>query len=298
VSSGHDHHRHPHRAARAHRALWIAFAINLAFLIVEFTGGIMTGSLALLSDAGHMLSDVGALAIALIASRIAGRGPSALRTYGYGRAETLAALCNGLFLWMIVGAVFLEAGKRLLHPRAVEAGPMLVVGAIGLLANIAGALVLFRHREHDLNVRGAFLHLAADSASSVGVVAAGVLMWKYQWYVADPLASFLIGALILISSWSLIKESIHILLEGAPAHIDLAEVRAGLEAIPDVVDCHDLHIWTIRTGEPILTAHLDVGPGADTIKVLRQATGLLLTTYRIHHVTIEVDTESPHGPLH
>ena len=292
-------HRHWHEPpAAAHAALWWALAINFVFLLVEFVGGILTGSLALLSDAGHMLSDVGALLIALIASRIAARGPSALRTYGYGRAETLAALMNGLFLWLIVGMIFLEAAQRLFRPQAVEARTMLAVAAIGLAANVGSALVLFRHREHDLNVRGAFLHLAADSLSSIGVVIAGVLMWRYGWFVADPAASFLVGALILFASWSLIKESVHILLEGAPAHLDIEAVRRQLESLEQVVNCHDLHVWSIGSGEPILTAHLDVQRGADTIRVLREATALVLTNYRIHHVTIEIDTESPHGPLH
>jgi cobalt-zinc-cadmium efflux system protein len=292
----HDHHHHPDFSS--HKALWWAFWINVAFLVIEFVGGLMTGSLALLSDAGHMLSDVGALGLAVIASRIAARGPSSRHTYGYGRAEVLAALINGLALWLIVGAVFVEAFKRLMHPQEVESLPMLIVAAIGLLANIAGAVILFRHRDRDLNVRGAFLHLAADSLSSVGVVIAGLLMWQFGWYIADPLASFLIGLLILGSSWQLVKDSIHALMEGIPRHLDIDEVQNRLEELDGVRDCHDLHIWTISSGEPILTAHLAVDPDTDRCRVLRDAMRLTREELKIDHVTLQVEKEDLHGPLH
>ena len=287
---------HP-RGEAARRALWWAFGLNAAFLVVEFVGGILTGSLALLSDAGHMLSDVGALAMALAASRIALRRPSGRRTYGYGRAEILAALINGLILWLIVGAIFLEAVKRLSDPPAVSE-LMLVVATAGLAINVASAAVLFRHRGHDLNVRGAFLHLAADSLSSVGVVVAGVLIWRFGWFLADPLASLLIGVLILLSSWGLVKESVNILLEGTPRHLDVEQVRSRLEALDGVESCHDIHIWTIGSGEPILTAHLDAAADADRTKVLLEATAMLSRTYQIEHATLQVEKGAHPEQLH
>ena len=276
----------------AHQALGWAFWLHVIFLLVETVGGFLTGSLALLSDAGHMLSDVLALAIAWVVSRLAHRGASLTRTYGYGRAEILGALINGLTLWLVVGAIFLESIRRLIHPLEVLSGAMLAVALAGLAVNVVCAGMLFRHRGHDLNLRGAFLHLVADSVSSVGVVTAGVLMWRFQWYLADPLASFLIGILILVSSWGLIKESVNILLEGTPAHLNIEQVRLRLEALDGVEKCHDLHIWMIGSGEPVLTAHLTATPNADRTKVLREATDLLSAAYKIGHVTIQVEKEA------
>jgi len=276
----------------AHRALGWAFWLHVIFFVVEGVGGIWTGSLALLSDAGHMLSDVGALAIAWLASRLAHRGASTRRTYGYGRAEILGALTNGLTLWLVVGAIFLESFKRLKSPPAVLSGMMLIVALAGLAVNIACTTMLYHHRSHDLNLRGAFLHLLADSFSSIGVVVAGLVMWRYHWYLADPLASILIGVLILIGSWGLIRDSINILLEGTPSHLDIEQVRSQLETIEGVEKCHDLHIWMIGSGEAILTAHLTASRDADRTKLLREATHLLSSLYKIGHVTIQVEKEA------
>jgi len=286
--------RHPYAASTgefAQRALGWAFWLHVVFLIVETAGGIATDSLALLSDAGHMLSDVGALGIAWIALRLARRRASIKRTYGYGRAEILAALINGLTLWLVVGAIFLESIRRLTSPPEVLSGMMLAIALAGLAVNVACTAVLFRHRKHDLNLRGAFLHLAADSFSSVGVVIAGLAMWKYHWYIADPLASLLIGCLILVSSWGLIRESVNILLEGTPTHLNIEQIRSGLEAIEGIEACHDLHLWMIGSGEPVLTAHLTATANADRTRVLREATMLLSSLYKIEHVTIQVEKE-------
>lgn len=290
-------HGHSHEESIG-RALWLAFGLNAFFLLVEFVGGLLTGSLALLSDAGHMLSDVGALGLAGVAARLARRRPSKRRTYGYGRAEVLAALINGLTLWLIVGAIFLEAGKRLIDPPEVQSVPMLIVASLGLGVNIASALVLFRHRGEDMNIRGAFLHLVADSLSSVGVIIAGVLMWRLNWFFVDPLASFLIGILILVASWELVRESIHVLLEGSPRHLDSEEVRAKLERIDGVESCHDLHIWLIGSGEPILTAHLDAVADADRTRILNEATAMLSEGYDITHVTLQIEKGINHADLH
>ncbi len=293
IAVGHGDHRH-----EVEHALGVVFCINATYLVVELVAGIMTGSLALLSDAGHMLSDVGALAIAWAASRLSRRRATARRTYGYGRAEILAALINGLILWLLVGAIFLEAIKRLFHPPEVLSGPMLAVGAAGLILNLVSVSVLFRHRQHNLNLRGAFLHVIGDSLGSIGVVAASLLILKFDWHWADPLASFFIGGLILFSSWGLIRDSVHILLEGTPAHLNPAQIRAHLEAIDGVRACHDLHIWLIGSGEPILTAHLDAQPAADRSRLLREATQMLADRHQIEHVTIQVEKETLPEPHH
>jgi cobalt-zinc-cadmium efflux system protein len=294
-----EYHKGPRAGEFAQQALGWAFWLHVVFLVIETVGGILTDSLALLSDAGHMLSDVGALAIAWVAGRLVRRRASAKRTYGYGRAEILAALINGLTLWLVVGAIFVESIRRLTSPPAVLSGIMLAVALAGLAVNVACAAIIFRHRRHDLNLRGAFLHLTADSVSSVGVVVAGLIMWRFQWFIADPLASLLIGILILLSSWGLIKESVNILLEGTPAHLDIEQVRARLESLEGVETCHDLHIWMIGSGEPVLTAHLTAKRDADRTRVLREATTLLSSIYRIGHITIQVEKETlpewPHG---
>ncbi|MBM3335811.1 cation transporter [Candidatus Sumerlaeota bacterium] len=287
-----------HTHGRAERALRLVLTLNASYMVVEFVAGALSGSLALLSDAGHMLSDVGAVTIALIASHISRRSASRGQTYGYGRAEVLAALINGLILWLLVGAIFLEAIKRLFSPPEIPSQVVLGVGAAGLALNIAGVFVLFRHRGENLNLRGAFLHVAADSLGSVGVIVAAFLMLQFKLYIADPLVSFGIGALILCSSSWLIKESVHILLEGTPRHVSVERIRSDLQALEGIERCHDLHIWLIGSGEPVLTAHLDASPNADRTKLLREATEMLARNHNIRHVTIQLETEplpdSPH----
>jgi len=290
IALGHDNSNHAAHEF-AHRALGWAFWLHVIFLIVETAGGILTGSLALLSDAGHMLSDVGALGVAWFASRLAHRGPSATRTYGYGRAEILGALLNGLTLWLVVGAIFVESVQRLNNPPEVLSGPMLAVALAGLSVNLLCTAVLFRHRSHDLNVRGAFLHLVGDSLSSIGVVIAGLLMWRFHWYITDPIAGMLIGIFILVSSWNLVRDSVNILLEGTPAHLSIEQVRICLEGLEGVEACHDLHIWMIGSGEPVLTAHLTVSPNADRTRLLREATDVLSQRYQLGHVTIQLEKE-------
>ena len=293
MAHAHEHsHPHHHDLSLGRiRALWWAFLINAVFLVVEVIGGILSGSLALLADAGHMLTDVGALGVALLVAHVSRRPASPRRTFGYGRAEVLSGLLNGLTLWLVVGVIAYEAVRRMMHPPEVDVSIMLAVAVAGLLANVASAAVLYSHRKADLNVKGAFLHLAADSAGSVGVIAAGVAIALGGWFIVDPIVSLLLGLLILWSSWGLVKESAHILLEGAPAGLNLADVRRELEALEGVCGCHDLHAWLIGSGEPLLTAHLLIEAEADPIGVLEAARETASSRFGIEHVTFQVEHE-------
>jgi cobalt-zinc-cadmium efflux system protein len=283
-----EHGRGSNPAKRRHALVW-AFALNAAFLVIEVIGGWISGSLALLADAGHMLSDVAALGVALWASYAMLRPASAKRTYGYGRIEVLSGLLNGLVLWVVVGFIVFEALQRLAHPQTVEVRILLPVAAAGLLANLISAWVLRAHQHDDLNMRAAFLHLVADAAGSVSAILAGAAILIGGWYVADVVASVIISALILFSTWTLLKSAIHILLEGAPPHIDLDALRDHLNGLPEVDSCHDLHVWLIGSGEPMLTAHLLPANGCDSEATLHAAQHLLKETYGITHSTLQIE---------
>ena len=290
-------HRAIHPASGTQRALLIAFTINAVFLIVEFIGGLLTNSLALMADAGHMLTDVGALLLALIAGKIAMRPPSAKRTYGYGRAKVISALLNGLSLWLIVGVIIWEAVHRFYRPPEVDAVTMLYIAVIGLTANLASAAVLWKHHGHDINIKGAFLHLAGDSLGSIGVILAGIAMiWK-GWYIVDPAASLLISVIILATSWGVIRHSLRILLESAPPEVKFDQVKVALERIDGVRYCHDLHIWMVGSDEPVLTAHLVVDKGISKEEVLSAATCMIVDKFEIRHSTLQIESSENHTDM-
>jgi cobalt-zinc-cadmium efflux system protein len=272
----------------------LALGINAIFLIIEFIGGLLTHSLALLADAGHMLTDVAALGIALIAGHIAQWAASHQRTYGYGRVKVLAALLNGLTLWLIVGIIIWEAIHRIADPPVVKSFPMLIIAAAGFLANAGSAWILKAHSKSDINVRGAFLHLVADSLGSVAAIIAGLAMLWKGWYIVDPIASVLISILILWSSMGIIKEAARILLESTPEHIDIAKLKNALEALDGVIFCHDLHVWLIGSDEPVLTAHLVVPEDIDQSELLSRATKAIEDQFNIHHSTIQLEPENIH----
>jgi cobalt-zinc-cadmium efflux system protein len=215
-------HAHQHRFHSSRRRLQLAFWTQLAFFVVELGGGILTNSLALLADAGHMLSDVGALGLSLLALKWAARPPTAQKTFGYHRLEILVALVNGLVLWAMAGYIFFEAANRLFKPPAISGSPLIIIASLGLLVNLFGMYVLMPSREHNLNLRSAFLHLLADSFGSVAAIAAGVAIWWQGWYWFDPLAGIIVGVMIVISSWQLVWEAADILLESTPRHIAAA----------------------------------------------------------------------------
>ena len=289
-------------AERAHgsqagnrRALAAALGITTFFMGVEVAGGLLTNSLALLSDAGHMLSDASALGLSLFAIWLAGKPHSPGRTFGYHRAEILAALANGLTLAAISAYVFWEAAQRFAEPPDVESGSMLVVAVTGLLANGASGAILSRAGGDSLNVRSAFLHVLGDALGSVGAIIAGVVMLTTGWFLADPIISVGIGVLILVSGFRVTREALGIVLEFAPKHIDIEEVKRVLLSLNGVRDVHDLHVWTITSGFVALACHLRVAAEADASALLREARNALTQRFQIRHVTIQPEHEPLHG---
>ncbi len=284
---------HALRAMSYQRLLW-ALSINLVFLVIEVVGGILTNSLALLADAGHMLIDVGALALALFVGRIALRPATPARTFGLLRAEVLGAFVNGATLVLIVGLIFWEAWKRVGQVKEVDGPFMLLVAVLGLMANLGSAAILAKARETNVNVRGAYLHMVADALGSIGAIIAGAVIWATAWYPVDSIASVVIGLLILWSSWGFLKETMNILLEATPEHIDFMEVKNALEEMEHIDEVHDLHIWTITSGMTILSAHIYLSSCcADSNhwqECLVGAQKMLKERFGIEHTTLQVET--------
>jgi cobalt-zinc-cadmium efflux system protein len=282
-------HDHDHGRTTDRRALAVALALIAAFMAFEVTMGIVAGSLALLADAGHMLTDALALAGALVAAGLATRRPGGQWTFGLGRAEILAAQANGLTLllvgiWVVYGAV-----RRLVSPPDVRGGIVLVVALVGVAVNLAATLVLSRASRESLNVRGAFLHVATDLAAFAGTAVAGALVLATGWDRFDPIAGLLVAALMVRSAWSLLRESGRIFMEASPAGIDPGAVARALAEDTDVVEVHDLHVWTVTSGFPALAAHVLVSPGSDCHAARRRLQHLLEERFHLNHVTLQVD---------
>jgi cobalt-zinc-cadmium efflux system protein len=288
---------HHHVRTGSRNALALALAITAVYTVAEVVGGLLTGSLALLADAVHMLSDNVALALALLAVWLADRPSTPARTYGYKRAEVLAALANGVALVALSIWIFYEAFQRFRDPPEVLGGWMLVLGTAGIAVNLAAGLILSRARSHSLNVEAAFRHVFADLLGSIGVVAAAAVILGTGWLEADPLASVLIGVLVLSSSWSILRDSTTILLEAAPSGIDTRAVGERLANAPGVVEVHDLHIWTITSGFPALSAHVLVGRGEDCHARRLELAELLEKEFGIEHTTLQVDHIGERGAL-
>lgn len=284
----HNHDR-PTREARTRNPLKIALAITTIFLVVEVVGGIITNSLALLADAGHMATDVAALGLALFATWLARRPATPERSFGFLRAEILAAAVNAATLLAVSIYIFYEAARRFGDPPEVESGLMLAFSVGGLLANGASAFVLSRGggHSHDLNTRGAFLHVIGDLLGSVAAIAAGVIMWTTGWYLADPILSVVIGGLIVFNAWKLLRESVDVLLEATPRGIDPAAVREALVAVPGVAGVHDLHIWTVTSDLLAASAHLEVTGERAWDEVLHAVTTVLRRDFGIAHTTMQ-----------
>lgn len=274
------------------RRLKLALAITSVYFVAELVGGLLTNSLALLSDAGHMLSDIAALGLGIFAFQMARRPATTKRTYGYHRLEILVALINGLALWLIVGAIFHEAYRRVFDPPAVQSLGMLVVAALGLGVNLVAGFILYGSREESLNVRGAFLHVLGDALGSVGAVAAGAVMLLTEWYLADPIVSVFIGALILYTSWELIRESIDILMQSVPKQIDVGEVQRVMEQVDGVIKIHDLHVWAVTSGVFTLSAHAVIVPDGNPHLILDKIEAELKTRFSIEHTTIQLEMEN------
>ena len=291
------HHEHDDKVnAREgnRRALAMVLVLTASFTAVEIIGGILTGSLALLADAGHMLSDNCSLGVALFAAWLAGRPATPEKSFGYRRAEILAALANGMTLVAISVWILFEAYTRLREPAEVLGGPMLVVATLGLLVNVAGAAILHRSVGDNLNVEGAMRHVLADALGSVGAMAAAATIILTGWRYADPLISVAIGLLILGSSWKLLRDSTNILLEATPRGLNAGEVGQKMAAADGIVEVHDLHIWTITSGFPALSAHVLVGKHEDCHARRRELEELLTNEYGISHTTLQVDHVGDH----
>lgn len=288
-------HEH-HRRSTDRRALAVALSLVAAFMAVEVVAGVLAGSLAVLADAGHMLADTGALALALFASWLAGRPPTPQRSFGFRRAEILAALANGVVLVVVAVWIFVEALRRLGDPPSVDGAWVLVVGAAGLGVNLAAAGVLRGAASESLNVRGALFHVFADLLGSLGVIAAGAVVLLTGWSAADPLVALLIGLLVLLSAWRLVGEAVSILLEETPRGTSAEEVARAILSVPGVVEVHDLHIWTITSGFPALAAHVLVEPGADCHALRRRVETVLRARFDLDHTTLQVDHVQPAGP--
>jgi cobalt-zinc-cadmium efflux system protein len=284
---------HAHERVRDRRRLLGTLALTVVMMVAEAVGGWMSGSLALLSDAGHMLTDAAALLVAALALWFAGRPADLKRTYGYFRLETLSALVNGLTLIGIAGLIGYEAFERLANPRPLNAALMLGIAVFGLLVNIGGMVLLARSRS--LNVRAAFLHVAGDALSSVGVIAAGAVAWLTGWTLLDPIISVAIAAIIAVGAVGLVRQAVHVLLEAVPEHIDVVEVFGAMKAIAGVREVHDLHVWTISHSLHALSAHLVIRPEngpLDHDAVLATARGLLRERFGIDHATLQIESES------
>jgi cobalt-zinc-cadmium efflux system protein len=279
--------------ARNSRLLGVVLALTAAITVVELVGGILTGSLALLADSAHMLTDNVALTVALVAVWLAGRPSTPERSFGYQRAEILAALANGVVLIVLAIWIFVEAYSRFSDPPTVLGGWMLVVALIGLAGNLVAAAVLNRAAHSSLNMRAALRHVVADALGSAGVVAAAVVVLSTGWRYADPVAGTLIAVLVLASSWSVLRESVHILLEGTPKGVDASELARRMTGVQGVVEVHDLHVWTITSGFPALSAHVLVEPGDDCHGRRRELESLLARDYGIEHTTLQVDHARP-----
>ena len=292
--AGHELSHHPrqaHTRSTDRGRLLITLALSVGTLIAEAVGGWVTHSLALLSDAGHMLTDVSAIVLSMLALWFAARPADAKKSFGYYRLEILAALTNGVALIAISILIAWEAIERLRNPVPVQVGPMIWVAAGGFVANGLGAQLL--SHSHNLNVRGVFLHMVGDLLASAGVLAAAVLMWFTHWYRADPLISIGVSLVILYGSYGLVREAVDVLLESVPAHLDTEAIEKAMAAVPRVKAVHDLHVWTIATGMYALSAHVVVERAAcaDSDEILRRLKSEVATKFHIDHTTLQIESE-------
>ena len=287
---------HAHRetaAARSRGALTAALALTIGYMIVEVAGAWLSGSLALLADAAHMLTDAGGLGLALFAIWIASRPPTPAKTYGYYRAEILAALVNAVVLLGVAGLILFESWDRVLHPTPVLGGPMLAIAAAGLLVNLIGAWLLHRDAEHSLNVRAAYLEVLSDAVSSLGVLVAAGIVVTTGWTMADALVSFAIAVFIVPRTWRLLRQAVNVLLEGVPAHLDLAAIEAAIVEVAGVRRVHDLHVWTLTSGREAMSAHVVVEDVRESERLLDALHTVLHSRFGIDHTTIQLETEPP-----
>lgn len=281
-----EHRAPPHRGAQR-RLAWV-LALTAAFMAVELVAGLLANSLALLADAGHMLTDVGALGLALFAAWVTRRPSTDRKTYGYLRMEILAALVNGAALFVLAGAIVWDAVRRFASPPAVQSEILFVVGTLGLIVNIVAARILHVGHTSSLNVRGAYLHVLGDLLGSIGAIVAGAVIYFTGWRPADPLVSIVIALLILIGAWRLVRESADVLLEATPRYIELGDVAREIVRIPGVAEVHDLHVWTLTSGVVAMSGHAVVADPVRNQAVL-EAVQARMARFGIQHVTMQIE---------
>lgn len=288
----HEHRVGPVEARRpvGGRALALALGVTLLLMAVEAVGGWLSGSLALLADAGHLLVDVGGLSIAIAGSWLATRPVTAQMSYGYRRAEILAAAVNGVALWAVAGAIVYEAVRRLHAPHTIAAPGMLAVAVLGLAGNLLSGAVLAPTHGRSLNVRAALVHVLGDAAAAIGTIAAGVVILVTGWVPADTIMSIVVAALLLAGSWVVTRDAVGILMEATPRGMSLVEVEQAMRAVPGVCGVHDLHIWSLTAGVPAVSGHVLVRSAVETQRVLRDLCALLSTRFGVDHVTLQIET--------
>ncbi|WP_321518264.1 cation diffusion facilitator family transporter [uncultured Bacteroides sp.] len=287
----HNHeHQHNHTVESLNKAFITGIILNLSFVLIEFSAGFYFNSLGLLSDAGHNLGDVASLFLALLAFRLAKVRANARYTYGYKKSTVLVSLLNAVILLIAVGAILTESIEKIVNPRPVEGGAIAWVAGIGVFVNAFTAMLFMRNQEKDLNVRGAYLHMAADTLVSVGVLISGVVISYTGWYVIDPIIGISVAVVILISTWNLLHESIRLSLDGVPISINSEDIKEIISEIPEVISIHHLHIWAISTTENAMTAHIVI-PNLDEMEELKHRIKDKLQEAGISHVTLEFETE-------
>lgn len=304
-------HNHALPSSGNEKPLWLALGLTTTFMIAEVIGGLVTGSLALISDAAHMFTDTAALAIALAAMRVARRPADALRTYGYARFEILAAAFNALLLFAVAIYILIEAYGRFRHPPEIQTGAMLGIAVLGLAVNLVSMRLLSGGKDKSLNVKGAYLEVWSDMLGSLGVIGGALLIRYTGWAWVDPLIAVAIGLWVLPRTWILLKESLNILLEGVPRGVDVAKVTEAMTALPGVQGVHDLHVWALTSGKASLTAHVVYAPAADPQALLAPLQQMLAEKFSVFHTTLQLETKpcahtedgcnyvgtaQPHGP--
>ncbi len=293
---GHTHaaggHHHVPAVIQHERPLWIAFGLTALVLVVEVTGGLLSNSLALLSDAAHMMTDVLALGVSLFAVRMSRRPADARRSYGYARMEALGAMINGGLLFVVAGYILWEAIARFRNPQAVASLGMLAVAVLGLISNVIAMRLLAAGAGDNLNMKGAYLEVWSDMLGSLGVIVGALVIHFTGWTVLDPVIAVLIGLWVLPRTWVLLRQAAHVLMQGVPAGLDLATVRAAMQSQPGVAEVHDLHVWALGSREPILTAHMVLEMGeANADQVRADVAAMLHAQFNIDHATLQIELQ-------
>lgn len=294
-SHGHDHSGHSHSEANSKR-LMLTLCLAAGYMVAEIVGGLISNSLALLADAGHMFSDVASLALSVFAIWISSRPAGSQQTFGYYRAEVLAALVNGAALVAVSFFIVYEAWHRFSDPPEVQGGLMMWIAVGGLIVNVIGLVVLHGGKDDSLNVRGAWLHVMSDTLGSVAAIVAGLLIQNFGWYIADPIISAVISLLVVVSAWRLLSDSVWVLMQAAPASIDVPELSAALVETPGVLEVHDLHVWTITSGMDSVSCHI-VSDGTQPYdELLQRVRDVVISRFATDHVTIQIEPEGFQEP--